>query len=353
MTLEEHLIGAHRLSTPVWVFDPVRARIAWANQAAVEFWRAQSREELLERDFSDMSESVRTRHEAILATLAQGRTVHEEWTWYPRGIPVTVRCAMTGIDLEDGRLAQLCEATIMESVDPTQLRAVEALRHASVMVALVSPSGEVLMNNPAMQRAFGDRAALGAWFADAGVAAAILRETGEAQIFRAEVQVEALSGQRWHAVEARRTLDPATGEPAVLIHQIDVTEQRESDALIEQQRREILRLSAPILEVGRRTLAVPIIGALDRARSAEITEKLLARVVEQQAEAVILDLTGATTAGAADLLALVRALKLLGARPIVTGVRPALATELLSEGAALEGVLLLRNLHQAIAACVA
>lgn len=352
MNLEERLSGVRLLSTPVWVFDPERSRIVWTNPAAVELWRAASPEELFQRDFSDMSEAIRTRHEGILAALREGRAVQEEWTWYPRGAPVRVRCTMTGIALDDGRLAELCEAFVRDGVDPLDVRGVEALRHTSVMVALVTPAGEVLMQNPSTLRAFGDGAALGAWFAEAGVAGALLGAAEEGQIFRAEVPAETLSGQRWHAVEARPTLDPATGERAVLIQQIDVTERRERDAVIERQRREILGLSAPILEVGRRTLAVPIIGALDRERVAVISEKLLPRVAEQQAGAVILDLTGATAAAAADLLALVRALQLLGARPVVTGIRPALARDMVEAAAALEGVLLLRNLHQGIAACV-
>jgi rsbT co-antagonist protein RsbR len=353
MDLVERLAGLHRLSTPIWVFDPERTRIVWANPASVELWRASSSEELIQRDFSDMSQATRTRHEAVLAALRQGRTVQEEWTWYPRGVPMTVRCLMSAIELDDGRVAELCEASIKESVDPMQLRGMEAVRHTSVMIALVAPSGEVLMQNPAAHRAFGEGASLRSWFVEENVAAAILRETGGGQAFEVEAEVETLAGRRWHAVEARPTLDPATGDRAVLIHQIDVSRRRESDAIVERQRREILSLSAPILEVGDRTLAVPIIGALDRARGAEITEKLLARVVKQRAAAVILDLTGATAAEAADLLPLVRALRLLGSRPIITGVQPALALELAAKGAAvdLDGVLVFRNLQQGIAAC--
>lgn len=354
MILVERLAGLHRLSTPIWVFDPEHTRIVWANRASVELWRASSSEELIQRDFSDMSQATRTRHEATVAALRQGRTVEEEWTWYPRGVPITVRCTMSAIELDDGRIGELCEASIKESVDPAQLRGVEAVRHTSVMIALVAFSGEVLMQNPAVHRAFGEGTSLGTWFAEESVAAAILRETGGGQTFEVEAQVETLTGRRWHAVEARPTLDPATGHRAVLIHQIDVTRRRESDATVELQRREILSLSAPILEVSERALAVPIIGALDRARSAEITEKVLASAVKQRAAAVILDLTGATATGAADLLPLVRALRLLGSRPIITGVQPALALEMVAADVVvdLDGALVLRSLRQGIAACV-
>jgi anti-anti-sigma regulatory factor len=357
MKLDERLAGVRRLSTPVWIFDTARCRIPWANQAAIELWRASSPEELAQRDFSDMSEATRTQHEGILAAFREGRTVVQEWTWYPGGTPVTLRCAMSPIELDDGRIAELCEASVQEAADPERLRGVEALRHTSVMVALVTSSGEVLMQNPAARRAFGASAAIGSWLPGEGAAAALLGEVAEGRVYQAELLVDTCAGQRWHAVEARPTLDPATGERAVMIQQLDVTARRESEALIEQQRQEILSLSAPILEVGRGVLAVPIIGTLDRTRSAAIAEKLLASVAAQQAEAVILDLTGAAAVCEEELRSLVRALRLLGARPIVTGVQPSLAREMVSADpthqSMLEGVVHLRNLRQGIASCVA
>lgn len=352
MTLEERLTGVYRLSTPVWVFDVERGRIVWTNQAGLDLWRSPGREELFARDFSDMSEATRTRHQGYLPAFREGRAVREEWTWYPRGEPLTLLCTISGIELDDGRVVELCEAVIKEGVDPSPLRGVEALRHTSVMVALVTPSGEILMQNPAAARVFGEASGLSGWFTDQEVVEELLRRSVTGEVVKLEAQVRTLAGPRWHAVEARLTRDPVTGKAAVLIHHLDVTERRATDAVLEQQRREILNLSAPILEVGERALAVPVIGALDRDRSSALSETLLARVVEQRAEAVILDLTGATAASAPDLLALARTLKLLGTRPIVTGVRPALAQALMATGTGLDGVVLLRNLRQGIAACV-
>src|SRR5262249_16235458 len=117
----------------------------------------------------------------------------------------------------------------------------------------------------------------------------------------------------------------------------------------EAQRREILELSAPILDVGKRTLAVPIIGALDRARSESINERLLSATHAQRAERVIVDLTSASVFeadGAEHLMKLVRAISLLGARPIITGIPPALASALVKAGVDLSGVLMLRSLGE-------
>jgi anti-anti-sigma regulatory factor/PAS domain-containing protein len=355
MTIEERLAGIHLLQQPIWVFDSERGRMVWANRAAVELWRASSCEELLQRDFSEMSPATRTRNQSCLVSLREGRTVREEWTWYPMGTPVTVQCHFSGIELDDGRLAMLVQGVVKDdSADPTLLRGIEALRHTSAMVALVDRSGRILMQNPAVLRAFGPLEQFHSWFVDASVAATILREVSAEHVQEAEVAMRTSAGQRWHAIEARSAIDPATGESAILIHQMDVTERRESEQVIESQRRQILSLAAPILGVGRSALALPIIGALDRERSATIAATLLGAIVERRARDVILDLTGADTVDAATaehLVALVRAVRLLGARPILTGIQPALALTFVGAAVDLAGVLLLRDLHQALDAC--
>ncbi|EYF03422.1 STAS domain-containing protein [Chondromyces apiculatus] len=353
MLLDERLAGTRLLTTAVWVFSLDQHRILWANPAALVLWRAASIEELSARDLSFRSEAGRTRAELIHDTLVRGRLWKEELTLYPRDVPVRVQMTITRIDLDDGKMGWICEGHEKVDIDPHQLRGVEALKHTSVLVAVVATSGEVLMRNYATQQAFGDGETMEGWFVDATIPATLLRAVEEGQVFRAEVEVITLEGPRFHGVEARASLDPATGAITALIQQYDLTQRRERDALIEQQRQEILALSAPILEVGHRTLAVPIVGQLDRGRGAQLTEALLTRVVEQQAESVILDLTGAMEVTPADLLALLRALTLLGARPIVTGIHPSMARELITSEGSLEGVHVLRNLRQGIAACAA
>jgi len=357
MGLSERLAGVERLTQPTWVFDNERGRIVWANQAALDLWRAPSRDELLSRDFSNRSEATRTRHDAHFVAFREGRVVEEEWTWYPHGEPITVRCAFSGITLDDGRLATLCEARgLRTELDAIALRGIEALRHTPTMVSLMDRKGRLLMQNPAALRAFGERASLPDWLPDAETLAELESATAAGEVFREELQVQTLDGPRFHALEARPTLDPATGALAILVHQVDVTERREREALIEAQRRQIATLSAPILSVGPSALAVPIIGAMDGTRCAELMARLLGAVVERRARHVILDLTGVDTAELASvehLGALVRALALLGAQPVLTAAPPALARSMAQAGIALDGVLVLRTLHEALRICAA
>ncbi len=152
-----------------------------------------------------------------------------------------------------------------------------------------------------------------------------------------------------HTDETERRVAEETAEARARL----VAQLKEALDVVEQQKQEILALSAPILEVASGTLAVPVIGALDGPRSAEIAERLLRAVVERRSRCVILDLTGAATADAdvAEHIArLVQSVRLLGARPVVTGVPPALAQAFADAGADLSGVTMMRSLRDGIRA---
>ena len=58
--------------TPMWVFDMEHQRMLWANPAGVAFWKADSLEEFLARDFADLSEATITRNQVVMAERATG-----------------------------------------------------------------------------------------------------------------------------------------------------------------------------------------------------------------------------------------------------------------------------------------
>lgn len=95
-------------------------------------------------------------------------------------------------------------------------------------------------------------------------------------------------------------------------------------------------LSTPIIVVWPGVLALPLIGRLDVARATTISSTLLERVVSDRASHVILDLTGIETIEASTLAALlrmVRAIALLGAKCIITGIHPHGARQFVELGA--------------------
>jgi anti-anti-sigma regulatory factor/PAS domain-containing protein len=355
---------------PVWVYDHGTFRFRWANEAALVVWRAATLEEFLSRDLSDLSASTRTRLDNYLLTLQNGGTVIEDWTLYPHGKPTTMTLHGSSVELDDGRLAILFQAVLKEKpIDPSMIRAAESLRHTSLMVSLAKENGEVVFHNPAALRAFGNAESITAWFDDG--AEALLATIRQGDVFQGEIPVKALQGVRWHSLRATPTVDPVTGDRSVLVQQLDIDKRRLAEdlaesrrlavdelnrtlSLVEQQRRQILALSAPILELGEKTLAVPIIGSLSNERMSEIAERLLPSVQSQHCRFIILDLTGCSEldeAGALSLSRLISAIELLGARPIITGIHPLLARAMLTARLELARLQTLRTLRDGIEHC--
>ena len=134
--------------------------------------------------------------------------------------------------------------------------------------------------------------------------------------------------------------------------QQDLTEKM---ALIQQQQELIQALSTPIIEVWEGVLTVPLIGALDDARAADVAQNLLARIVATRAQFAIIDLTGAEvmdTNTARHLLRIVRAVQLLGARSLITGISPAVAQTMISLDVDLSGVTTHANLREGLKECL-
>ncbi|MDI1482032.1 STAS domain-containing protein [Polyangium sp. y55x31] len=126
-------------------------------------------------------------------------------------------------------------------------------------------------------------------------------------------------------------------------------------ATVERQRIAIRELSVPIIDVWDDVLTLPLVGAIDSARAAEMTEKLLQRIADRGAEYVIIDLTGVDvvdTMTAAHLVRLTHAAKLLGAKCVLTGVRPDVARTLVEIGVHLGGLMTLRTLKDGLRACL-
>jgi anti-anti-sigma regulatory factor len=121
----------------------------------------------------------------------------------------------------------------------------------------------------------------------------------------------------------------------------DLTEQREQERLAKQQRDEILELSTPVIKVWDKVLILPLIGTLDSGRAARLTESLLERIAADEAEVVILDISGVPgidSGVAQHLLETVEAARLMGTESIISGVRPDTAQAMVHLGIELGGL---------------
>jgi PAS domain S-box-containing protein len=133
------------------------------------------------------------------------------------------------------------------------------------------------------------------------------------------------------------SLSPVQADEGMLVVAAirDVTERRAQELRLERQRDEILELSTPVIQVWDKVLALPIIGTLDSGRAARLTEGLLEKIAESQAEVIILDISGVPTIDtqvAQHLLKTVQAATLMGAASIMSGVRPETAQAMVHLG---------------------
>ncbi len=112
-------------------------------------------------------------------------------------------------------------------------------------------------------------------------------------------------------------------------------------SMINSQRLTIAELQTPVIQVWQGVLALPIVGGLNTARSVEMGEALLQRIVDTDSEIVLLDITGVPvidTAVARHLLELVQGARLLGADVLIVGVSSRTAMTLVHLGVDLGGV---------------
>jgi anti-anti-sigma regulatory factor/HAMP domain-containing protein len=113
----------------------------------------------------------------------------------------------------------------------------------------------------------------------------------------------------------------------------------------------ILELSSPVLPVLEGILVMPLIGAIDSARADLLVPALLGAIEQHHATAVLLDVTGVLlidTQVARVLMAAADATRLLGAEPILVGIRPELAQVIVGLGLDLSSLVAQADLESGV-----
>ena len=124
------------------------------------------------------------------------------------------------------------------------------------------------------------------------------------------------------------------------------------ERIIEAQQHALRELSTPLLPLSKRVVLLPIIGSVDTQRALQLIETLLEGVAEHRADIALLDITGVQvvdTQVANTLIQAARAVRLLGAQVVLTGIRPEVAQTLVHLGVDLGGILTRGTLQDGIA----
>ncbi|HET9299230.1 MAG TPA: STAS domain-containing protein [Candidatus Polarisedimenticolaceae bacterium] len=128
--------------------------------------------------------------------------------------------------------------------------------------------------------------------------------------------------------------------------------QQGRDEIIRRQSQDLLELSTPVVSLWDGILALPLIGALDSARTQVVMEALLEKLVETRSKIAIIDITGVPTVDtqvAQHLLKTVAAARLMGAECIISGIRPQIAQTIVHLGVDLGDVTTKASLQSALA----
>ena len=121
----------------------------------------------------------------------------------------------------------------------------------------------------------------------------------------------------------------------------NLTERKQTEERIQQQAKEIMELSTPVMQVWQGVVVAPLIGSLDSQRTQQFMERLLSRIVETNSPVALVDIMGVPTVDtqtAQHLIETISAVRLLGAQVVLTGVRPAIAQTLVHLGIDLSNI---------------
>jgi rsbT co-antagonist protein RsbR len=180
-------------------------------------------------------------------------------------------------------------------------------------------------------------------------------------ILNKEEPVQHADGTTHWIMSAKVPLRDAKGRViGIVCRGQDITERRRAEAerqrlqeeLIQAQALALQELSTPLIPISDTVLVMPLIGRIDTRRAGQILETMLAGIQEHQAELAIIDITGVNvvdTQVAHALLQAARAVKLLGARVVLTGLRPEVAQTLVSLGVDLSDIVTRATLQSGIA----
>lgn len=135
-------------------------------------------------------------------------------------------------------------------------------------------------------------------------------------------------------------------------HVAQAAQTRLQEEIIRTQSANLAFLSVPLIPLSSQVMLLPLIGIIDAQRAEQMLNTLLNSVYTHRTRMVILDLTGLADGDsivAATLTQVARAVRLLGADVVITGMHADVAQALIENQAALQGITIYRTLEDGIA----
>ncbi len=269
------------------------------------------------------------------------------------------------------RVAELeAELTACEELVETLQLARVTLENVGEAIAWYDPDGKVHYINRSMRELYGYTEDDVAWLRVEDVDPAFTAELRARLMHRLETEGRVLV-ERTHrhrdgtpiVVEATNSLIRYGARQYICVVGRDIRERKQAEQerealqqqIIATQQATLRELSTPLIPVSDRVVILPLIGAVDEQRAAQVVEALLEGVARYHAELVILDITGVgvvDTNVAQALVQAARAVRLLGAQFMLTGIHPRIAQTLVQLGVDLGDIRTQGTLQAGIAAAL-
>jgi rsbT co-antagonist protein RsbR len=149
-------------------------------------------------------------------------------------------------------------------------------------------------------------------------------------IYRIEYRLKAKDGSyRWSLDQGRVVAWDADGKPLRMVGMdMNIHDAKLAELMIKEQAARLMEMSTPLIPISDEVVVMPLIGAIDARRAQQVLSTLLEGLSQRRAGVAILDVTGVSNIDANVAAVLVnasKAVRLLGARLVLTGVRPEVA----------------------------
>ncbi len=272
------------------------------------------------------------------------RTIEKEMPLLPTGTLLTMTDSIMGLAVQQRKLQLLTG----EALEKSSLPGITRLRGLGIKTVVAIPlccGGKVIgtLNMAATRPDFFQPADLALLSSVATLLASQVERVslvGKLQDSLAETQKHGLELQR-ELLERTR----AEQERATLQEQI-----------INAQRLRLQEMATPMIPITDAVMVMPIIGTVDAVRAEQILSTGLEEVQRRGLRTVIIDVTGMQRVDDSAIGFLAKsanALRLLGARSVITGVRPDVALALVDRRLDLSSLKTCDTLQSAIAAALA
>ncbi len=233
-----------RLATPVWLFHARRYQIVWANDAALEVWKADSLEDAWKRDFvTSMSEAMAHNIANVMLRIQGGQKVLEWAVLEPLGHPRR-HCLVH----HQGWLSDGEEVVVTEALkEPPAEQILDLAANLSLTLGLYDREGALVSCNPAYLKLLGEAAiGLGDLLREGWDLSYFISSLTGLDAHSVELPLRTSKGTRWFRVDLRK-VHSVQKEEQVLASFFDITEHR-----LEKQELQRLARTDVLTEVSNR-----------------------------------------------------------------------------------------------------